>query len=153
MAGFLLAKDTISGREGQVIAVIEGRVKTFAHIKSLTAKIDKQKSPVNTLGGGTQHKSTGTNNTGSMKYYYGDTSVAKMIVEYLRTGRDIYFDIIVVNDDPSSAAGTQRIKLVDVNLDGAEIAKIDVDATTAMDVSANFTFRTAEILDEFREIV
>ena len=153
MSGFLLAKDTISGREGQVLAIIDGRVKTFAHVKSLTAKVDKQKSPVNTLGGGTQHKSTGTNNTGSMKYYYGDSVIAKMVIDYLRTGKDVYFDIIVVNDDPSSAAGTQRIKLVDVNIDGAEIAKIDVDATTAMDVSANFTFRTAEVLNEFREIV
>jgi hypothetical protein len=68
--------------------------------------------------------------------------------KYKETGQDLYFDIQVVNDDPSSAAGRQSCTLVGVNLDGGILAKFDADGDyLSEDIS--FTFEDFEFPESF----
>lgn len=146
---FILAKDAISGKEGVVTANIDGSVRELAEIKSLTATITKTKNDFRSLGyRGTQHKTTGWNGTGSVTFYYVTSEWTRQMVDYVKTGKDLYFDIVLTNEDPGSAIGTQRIKLAQCNLDNLDIAKIDVDANW-LEATFAFTFSDVDLLDSF----
>ena len=146
---FLLAGDAISGKEGSVYANIGGRVIECAEIVSLSATVTKTKVEFRALGfSGTQHKATGHSGAGTATIYYVTSVWNAMMLEYMRTRRDSYFDIVVTNDDPGSSIGIQRIKLGMCNLDSLEIARIDVNADF-LTSTFPFTFSTAELLDSF----
>jgi ligand-binding sensor domain-containing protein len=149
---YLLATDSISGKEGMVLGTISGKVRELAEIKSLSAKIDKTKKEFKALNyRGTQHKATGWTGTGAVTFYYVTSEWVKMVVDYTKTGKDLYFDMIVVNEDPGSNIGAQRVKLGQCNLDGADIAKVDTEADW-LDATFNFTFSEVEILEEFKPL-
>ncbi len=147
---FLLAKDTISGKEGSIYATINGEIKPFAHVKSISAKVTKNKKEVKTLGQrGSQYKATGYNATGSVTFYYVSTDEVQMMIDYMKTGVDTYFMIVINNVDLGSKIGTQSIMLEQVNFDEMEFAKLDTEADT-LERTTNFTFTGAEILSKFQ---
>jgi hypothetical protein len=147
---YLLASDIISGIEGTVWATIDGQVVECAEVRNLTATMDKNKTEVRTLGNrATQHKATGWRGSGSFTFYYVTTRWAKMLIDYAKTGKDLYFDIVVKNEDPTSTVGSQKIKLGQCNIDGGDIAKVDVDADL-LDTSVNFTFSQVDVLEQFK---
>lgn len=150
---YMKANDTISGKEGYLYATVEGKVRQVAECKSLNAKITKNKVEFNALGQrGTQHKAKGWNGTGTLVIHYATSFWSDMMIEYAKSGKDIYFTLEVINDDPSneSSIGKQRILLMDVNMDEAEIAKLDVDADF-LDQSMNFTFSGVDIPEKFKD--
>ena len=147
--GFLQARDAISGKEGTAYATIRGVVRELAEIRSLSATIEKNKAEFRSLGyRGTQHKATGWGGTGTVTFYYVTSEWSKYMVEYTKTGKDLYFDMLLTNEDPGSSIGAQRVKLTGCNIDSSEIVKFDVD-TDYLDATFNFTFSDVELLDEF----
>jgi hypothetical protein len=145
----LRAGDTISGQEGRATATIGGSVQDMFFIKSMEATLEKIKAEVKTLGHrGTQNKSAGWTGSGSMTIYYMTSLFRKMAIQYAKTGKDTYFTITVVNDDPGSTVGKQTIVLYNVNIDSVILAKLDVE-TEALDEDIDFTFDDVDILDEF----
>ncbi len=148
---YLLAQDAISGKSGKAIATINGRVRELFEIRNLKATITKKKVEFNAIGHmQTQHKATGATGTGSVTYYNITSEWAKLMAEYFRTGIDIYFDMIIINEDPSSKIGRQEVKLERCNLNSADIAGFDVDANF-IDATAGFTFEGCDIQHEFNE--
>jgi len=146
---YLLANDAISGKEGKVIMSMNGRSLNCAEIKSLIAKIDKTKKEFKALGyRGTQHKATGWTGTGTVSFYYVTSVWSSMMINYAKTGIDTYFDMVVINSDPASAAGAQYIQLMRCNLDGVEVAKLDVEADW-LDATFNFTFEGIDLTAPF----
>lgn len=149
---YMKAKDAISGKEGTLLATINGNVYEVAECKNISAEIQKNKSEFKALGyRGTQHKATGWSGTGSMEVYYASSRWTKMMIDYCKTGKDVYFSLLVTNEDPTSDIGCQRIKLMDCNMDNAEIAKLDVDSDF-LSSSGNFTFSDVELIDQFDEL-
>ena len=149
---WMKASDAISGKEGSVIANLDGTIYEVAEMKNITAKITKKKAEFRSLGHrGDQHKATGWSGTAQATLHYGDSRWLKMILDYVKTGKDMYFSVILTNEDPTSSLGVQRVKLENCNLDDADIAKIDVDADI-LDQSINFTFDDVDLLDEFADI-
>lgn len=147
--GYLLANDAISGKEGTVWATINGEVIELAEVKSFTAKIDKTKKEFKALGKrGTQSKATGWTGTGTVNFYYVTSRFTKMLIDYAKTGVDQYFNMTVKNEDPSSSIGMQKIALGQCNIDGGDIAKLDVEADF-LENSFNFTFSDVDLLNEF----
>lgn len=71
-----------------------------------------------------------------------------MLLDYKNTGEDMYFDIQITNDDPTSAAGRQTIVLIDCNIDGGVLAKFDADGEY-LDESVDFTFEDFSMPEEF----
>jgi len=142
-------EDAISGQEGRAYATIEGNVEEMFYVRNIEATAEKTKAEGKTLGRrGTQHKATGWNGTGSMNIYYVTSRFRELMLKYIKTGQDTYFDVTVVNDDPGSSIGKQTIVLKGVNLDSVVMAKLDVDSDM-LDEDVDFTFEDVDILDSF----
>ena len=149
MAGFLRAGDVISGQEGTAQAIINGQVEKLFMIRSLTATAEKRKDAVRTLGRrGEQQKAAGWSGTGTMTVYYVTSLFRKLMLEYIKNGRDVYFDIIITNEDPTSTIGRQTVALHGCNLDSAVVAMLDVEST-ALEEDMDFTFDDADLMEEF----
>lgn len=149
----LNAPDTISGREGRAYAKINGNNEELFFAKSVEASVEKSKSEVKAIGKRmTGHKTTGANGTGSMTLYYLTPLFRQMLKEWKDTGVDVYFDLVIENDDPASSAGKQSILLMGCNLDSVALAKLDGDSDDPLDEDADFTFEDFDILEAFNKI-
>lgn len=149
MPEFLEFKDTISGQEGRGYATINGRIEEMFYLKKFNADVEKVKTEGKTLGKrGTQHKANGWKGTGSMTIYYVTTMFRQLMLEYMKTGKDTYFDIQITNEDPASSIGKQTTVIKGINLDKVIMALLDVDAE-ALEEEVSFTFHDVDILDQF----
>lgn len=146
----LNAPDTISGKEGRAYAKINGNNEELFFAKAIEANIEKSKSEVKSIGKRmTGHKVTGLNGTGSMTMYYLTPLFRNLLAEYKKTGVDLYFDLVVENDDPTSSAGKQTVLLIGCNLDSTVLAKLDGDSDDPLEEDADFTFEDFDILTPF----
>ncbi|MEK5235465.1 phage tail tube protein [Paenibacillus sp. FSL L8-0470] len=142
---FLKAGDTISGQEGRAYATINGQVEEMFYIKTIEAKAEKNKAEVKTLGRrGTQHKTTGWSGTGNMTIYYVTSLFRKLMIDYIKTGRDTNFDITVVNEDPGSTIGSQTVTLLGVNLDSVVMVSLDTESE-ALEEDVDFTYEDIDM--------
>ena len=149
----LNAPDTISGREGRAYAKINGNNEELFFAKSVEASVEKSKSEVKAIGKRmTGHKTTGANGTGSMTLYYLTPLLRQMLKEWKDTGVDVYFDLVVENDDTASSAGKQSILLMGCNLDSVVLTKLDGDSDDPLEEDADFTFEDFDILEAFNKI-
>lgn len=150
----LRAGDTISGQEATAKIMIRNAdgsttIEDAFFAKDLEATVDVNKAELKTLGKrGTQHKPNGWTGTGSMNIYYITSIFRKMILQYVKTGVPVYFDMIVTNNDPGSTVGSQTTVLKNCSLDSVIIAKFDIEAE-ALDEGVDFTFDDVDMLDEF----
>ncbi|WP_248930135.1 phage tail tube protein [Paenibacillus hamazuiensis] len=150
---FLQARDTISGQEGKAFMIIGSQREEMFYVKKLEAKAEKDKAEIKTLGKrGTQYKPKGWKGTGTMTIYYVTTKFRKMMHDYITTGKDAFFDIQVVNEDPSSSIGKQTVILKNVNLDSVIMASLDTDSD-ALEEEVSFTYDDVEIKDNFTKII
>lgn len=149
----LKAANTISGKEGKAYAKLNGNNEEMFFAKSIESNIEKLKSEVKAIGRRmVGHKTTGLNGTGSMTIYYLSPLFRKLLAEYKRTGKDVYFDMVIENSDPSSEAGTQTLLLIGVNLDSTALGKLDGDSDDPLEEDVDFTFEDFEYLTQFNKI-
>lgn len=149
----LNAPDTISGKEGRAYAKINGNNEELFMAKTIEANVDKNKSEIKAIGKRmTGHKTTGANGAGSMTLYYMTPLFRAMIKQWKETGVDVYFDMVVENDDQESSAGKQTTLLIGCNLDSVVLAKLDGDSDDALDEDVDFTFEDFDILTPFAKI-
>lgn len=143
------AKDSISASLAECFVTIEGNRYNFMQAINLEAKIDKTKTEVPILGKtGKGNKATGWSGSGSAEFHYNTSIFRKLLKRFKETGEDIYFDIQVTNEDPTSSVGRQTVILKDCNLDGGILAKFDADDDYLVD-SFDFTFEDFEMPEEF----
>lgn len=151
---YLKAGDVISGQEGWASMLVYGEggqttVENLFMVKNLEATAEMEKTDIYTLGKrGAQHKPNGWSGSGSMTVYYVSTLFRKMIVQYIKTGKPVYFDITVMNNDPGSTVGLQTVVLKNCSLDSTIVAKLDVESEV-LDEDLDFTFDDVDIMDEF----
>ncbi|MFD2703817.1 phage tail tube protein [Paenibacillus shunpengii] len=137
---YLKAGDILSGNEGRAYTTINGQVEEAFYFRNVEAVAEKQKSAVKVLNRtGAQHKANGWEGTGSATIYYVTSVFRKMMLEYIKTGRDTYFDFTFINEGKGSTIGKQETILRDCNLDSVVLAKLDVDAEE-LDEDISFTF-------------
>lgn len=149
----LNAPDTISGKEGRAYAKINGNNEDLFMAKTIEGSVEKSKSEVKAIGKRmTGHKTTGGNGTGSMTLYYLTPLFRQLVKQWKETGVDIYFDMVIENEDPSSAAGKQSVLLIGCNLDSVVLAKLDGDSDDPLDEDVDFTFEDFDILTPFTKI-
>lgn len=149
----MLAKDTISASLAQCYVTIGTRRYNFMQAINLEAKFEKSKTEVPILGKtGKGNKATGWKGTGSAKFHYNTSVFRKMMLDYKETGKDTYFDIQIINEDPTSSVGRQEINLIDCNIDGGILAKFDADSEY-LDEDMDFTFEDFTMPEEFKELV
>lgn len=149
----LKSSDPISGKEGVAYAKINGNNEELFFAKTIEASVEKAKSEIKAIGRRmTGHKTTGMSGSGKMTLYYLTPLFRQMLKQYKDTGVDIYFDMVVENNDPSSSAGKQTTLLMDCNLDSVVLTKLDGDSDDPLEEDADFTFEDYDILQEFTKI-
>lgn len=146
------AKDTVTASLAECYVTIEGTRYNFMHAINLEASIEKTKTEVPILGKtGKGNKSTGWKGSGSATFHYTSSMFRTLLVKFKETGEDIYFDIQVTNEDPTSSIGRQTVILKDVNLDGGILAKFDADGEY-LDEDVDFTFEDFEMPEQFKQL-
>ena len=140
MGTLMNAKDAISASLAECFVTIEGVRRPFMNAINLEAKFDKSKAKVPILGKtGKGNKSTGWEGSGSATFHYNTSIFRELLLRFKDTGEDVYFDIQVTNEDPSSSVGRQTIILKDCNMDGGILTKFDADGEF-LDEDMDFTF-------------
>lgn len=146
----MLAKNAVSAPLAQCYITIEGNRYNFMSAINLEASFEKTKAEIPILGRtGKGHKATGWNGTGNATFHYNTSIFRELFYKFKQTGEDIYFEIVVTNDDPAATdVGKQTVVLKGCNLDGGILAKFDADGEY-LDESMDFTFEDFEIPEKF----
>ena len=146
------AKDSISASLAECFVTIGTRRYNFMQAINFEAKFEKTKSEIPILGKtGKGNKSTGWKGTGSATFHYNTSVFRQMMAQYKDTGEDVYFEIQVSNEDPTSAAGRQTMIFIDCNIDGGILAKFDADSEY-LDEDMDFTFEDFKMPEAFKDL-
>lgn len=145
-------KDTISAALAECFITIGKRRYNFMQAISLEATFEKTKTEVPILGKtGKGNKSTGWKGSGSATFHYNTSIFRQMMLDYKNNGQDIYFDIQITNEDPTSSVGRQTIVLIDCNINGGTLAKFDADSEY-LDEDMDFTFEDFTMPESFANL-
>ncbi len=146
------AKDTISGSLGKCYVTIEGNRYELMQVTQVKAKIEKTKKEIAIMGKtGKGNKSTGWKGTGSAKLHYNTSLFRELAEKYKDSGEDIYFDMQVENEDPTTTVGKQVVILINCNFNSMILANIDAE-TDALDEEFEFTFEDFKIPKKFNNL-
>ncbi len=146
------AKDTVFAALAECFITIGTRRYNFMQAINLEAKFEKSKAEVPILGRtGKGNKASGWKGTGSATFHYNTSIFRQMMLQYKDTGEDIYFEIQISNEDPTSGAGRQTMILMDCNIDGGVLAKFDADGEY-LDEDMDFTFEDFKMPESFKDL-
>ena len=149
MANIMKAKDAVAASLAECYVTIDGNRYNFMHAINLEAAVEKTKTEVPILGKtGKGNKASGWKGTGSATFHYNTSVFRELLTKYKNSGEDTYFDIMVTNEDKTSAVGRQTVILKDCNVDGGVLAKFDTEAEY-LDEEMDFTFEDWEIPEKF----
>lgn len=151
-APIMHGKDSVFAALAECYVTIDGTRYNFMQAIDLEATMEKSKVEVPILGKtGKGNKANGWQGSGSATFHYNTSIFRQVMLEYKKTGKDLYFDIQVTNEDPTSAVGRQTIILKDCNLDSVIIAKFDADGEY-LDEEFDFTFEDWLLETPFNEL-
>lgn len=143
------AKDSISAKLAECFVTIDGNRYNFMQAINFEAQFERTKTEVPILGRtGVGNKSTGWKGTGSATFHYNTSIFREIMQRFKDTGEDVYFEIQVTNEDPTSAAGRQTVVFIDCNIDGGTLAKFDADGEY-LDEDMDFTFEDFKMPETF----
>lgn len=147
------SQDALSGALGECyIDMPDDRRYKFMSATNIEAKMEKNKVELPILGKtGKGNKSTGWKGTGSATFYYNTSIFRTLLDEYKKTGKDIYFDMTIINNDTTATVGTQTIILKNCNTNGGILAKLDA-AGEYLEEEMEFTFDDWELKSEFKPL-
>lgn len=143
------ARDAVSAKLASCYVTIAGNRYLLMQAKEVSVQYDKEKQEVAILGRTTKgNKTNGGKITGSCTIYHNTDLFTDMLAKYQDTGEDLYFDMVITNEDPSSAAGTRSVTISDCNVDGATIASFSADGEF-LEQEINFTAERFDIAKAF----
>ena len=143
-------KDALCAELAECFVTIGTRRYNFMQAIKLEAKFEKTKTEVPILGQtGKGNKATGWKGTGSATFHYNTSIFREMMLHYKDTGEDIYFEMQISNEDPTSTVGRQTIILIDCNVDGGILSKFDADGES-LDEEMDFTFEDFKMPETFK---
>lgn len=146
------ARDTISGSLARCYITIEKNRYNFMQAIDLEAKFEKTKVEVPILGKtGKGNRSTGWKGTGKAKFHFNNSIFRELMYRYQEEAIDVYFDIQVVNEDPTSTVGSQTIILKDCNVNGGILALFDA-SKDFLEEEMEFTFESFEMPEKFKNL-
>ena len=149
---FMNGRDAISAPLAECYITIEGNRYNFMQAIDLEARMEKSKTEVPILGKtGRGHKASGWTGSGNASFHYNTSIFRELMYRFKESGEDIYFDVQIVNEDPTSAVGRQTIILKDCNLDSSVLAKFDADGDFLTE-DMGFTFEDFEMPETFNEL-
>ncbi len=149
MSSVMNAKDAISASLATCYVTIGTDRYNFMQAKNVEANVTKNKTEVPILGKtGKGNKSVGWSGSGSATFHYNTSIFRQLLKQFKETGEDVYFDMQITNEDPTSTVGRQTVILKDCNIDGGLLAAFDAGGDILED-KFDFTFEDFEIPEEF----
>ncbi|MCY9807457.1 phage tail tube protein [Lentilactobacillus senioris] len=146
---FLNGRDTISTKDAKVFVNMGGKIWPMIECNQFAAKLEKNKEDVQTLGSRWKHKkTTSVEGTGTLGGYVISSNWAKYALPYIQGGKDLYFEVTMTIEDPTSRAGKQTLHFTDVNLDDVPFADFEAD-DDVMQWESDFTFEGIELVEAF----
>jgi len=143
-------KDALSAKLAECFVTIGSNRYNFMQAINFEAKFEKVKTEIPILGKtGAGNKSTGWKGTGNATFHYNTSIFRQMMLDFKNTGEDVYFEMQVTNEDPTSAAGRQTMVFIDCNIDGGILAKFDADGEY-LDEDMDFTFEDFKMPESFK---
>lgn len=145
----LEGKDVIASKEGSAYMTVDGRNVVLFYAVSIKAKIEKTKKEVKALGSRMQkNKTTGAKGSGTLKIYEVTSEFKRMILDYVKNGKDCYFDLMITNEDPTTDYGRETKVLRGCNFDDVEIVNLDAEGDI-LQQELNFTFDDFDMPETF----
>ena len=146
------ARDTIAAKLAECFITIGSRRYNFMQMIDMEAKVEKTKTTVPRRGAiMAGHKSCGMEGTFSGTAHYNQSVLRQALLDYKNTGEDVYFEMQITNDDPTSDAGRQTIIFYDCNTDGGVLAKFDADGEY-LDEEIEGTFEDFSMPESFANL-
>lgn len=153
MALTMLAQNGLKANAGECYAIIGNNRYNLMNCKNIEVTFEKNKTDFGILGRQNKaHKSTSSNITGSAEFYLNMSIWRTVAQQYQDSGQDLYFDMIIVNEDKTSQVGRQSILLRDCNFDSVTLAMLDADSDDVLTESMDFTAESFEILKAFDDM-
>lgn len=146
------AADTIAAKLAECYLTIGKNRYNFMQMIDMECKVEKTKAKVPRLGAiMVGHKTVGMEGTFSGTAHYNQSVLRRALADYKDTGKDVYFDMQIINDDPTSAAKKQELIFYDCNMDGGVLAKFDADGEY-LDEEVEGTFEDFSMPTEFKQL-
>ncbi|RED65475.1 phage tail tube protein [Cohnella phaseoli] len=150
---FFRESDAISGKQARAFVSFGERREELFYAKNIEATIEKNKVDVPILGRtNTPQRSAGWKGSGTLTVYYVTSIFRQLMWEYIKTGKDFWFELQITNEDPTSGAGKQTARLLHCNLDSIIAAKFDASSDDMLEEELPFTFSDYELPDLFSEL-
>ena len=147
------AKDTLAGNRGECYVVIDGRRINFMSAVKVVATVEKTKATVPILGQKMKgNKTINLQGTGTATFHYNTSVFRKAMKHFKNTGEDLYFDMIIINDDPTSQAKRQTTILKGCNLNKVIVGQVDANNDIYLEEEIDFTFEDWDMPEEFNEL-
>lgn len=135
MAQIMQNTEVVNGSLAQVKAImtINGvkEIVELYQIRQLTATQNFNNVEANRLGSTSPlYIQRGWTGTGSMSFFYGANTLARMCELYARNHNQVQFDAVVQNNDPNveGTIGSQIVQLHNIKPESFDFIMIDVDA-------------------------
>ena len=152
MGQIMNAKDAVCASLAECYVTIDQRRYHFMQAIGLEAKMEKTKNQVPILGKtGKGNKAVGWKGTGKATFHNNSSIFRRLLYQFKEQGEDLYFDIQVTNEDPTSSVGRQTVILKDCNLNGGILAKFDA-GEEYLEEECEFTFEDWEMPEAFEEL-
>lgn len=121
--------DAITGSLAECYVTIDDERYNFMQMIDFEAKWETSINEIPILGRTTKGNKPGiSKGTFSGKAHYNQSVMRKLMYKYKQTGKAVYFDIQVTNEDPTSNVGRQTIILKNCLSLSGTLAKFNVSS-------------------------
>lgn len=149
MEGYM-GENVISSKEGKAFITKNSQNRHMFRAKDVEATLSKNKQEIRMLGRRmVGHKTTSIQGAGTLTVYQVSSEFKQDCVDYIRTGRDVYFNLQIEIEDASTSFGRESIVLIGCNFDEVGIAALSAE-DGILEMSMPFTFEDVEILTPFK---
>lgn len=152
-APLLQIRDINNGALGEVnITFSDGRKYNGMNVITIEANLSYDKKELGVLGTTHKgHKKLGTNGTGNITMYDTTSVLREFAQRYQDSAVDEYFNLQIVQLDPSSRTGRQAITYFDCNIDNIMLSHLDINASE-LTCEMAFTFEDYNIDESYTDL-
>ena len=150
MAQTMHAKNAPSSKMAECYITIDGNRYNFMSAINVEVNFEKEKVDIPILGRMNKgSKATGSKITGSGEFHKNTSIWNEIAYKFQETGEDVYFDMQITNEDPTTEIGRQTIILYDCNFDSVMLAAFDADSDDVLTESLDFTAERFEMPEKY----
>lgn len=150
MAQTMAARNAPSAKLAECFITIDGNRYNFMSAINVEVNFEKNKTEIPILGRMNRgNKATGSKITGSAEFHKNTSVWNEIAYKFQETGEDLYFDMQITNEDPTTEIGRQTIILYDCNFDTVTLAAFDADSDDVLTESIDFTAERFEMPEKY----